>query len=70
VIGEETNRLLMYLIFTNRKREHPLHVISFGNSGIGKTYLQEKVGELIPEEDKVEITSLSENAFIILAGRS
>ncbi len=27
VIGEETNRLLMYLIFTSRKREHPLHVI-------------------------------------------
>ncbi len=46
VIGEETNRLLMYLIFTSRKREHPLHVISLGNSGIGKTYLQEKVGEL------------------------
>ncbi|MGN6292959.1 MAG: hypothetical protein ACTHMV_09470 [Chitinophagaceae bacterium] len=54
VIGEETNRLLMYLIFTSQKREHPLHVISLGNSGIGKTYLQEKVGELIPEEDKVD----------------
>jgi len=63
VIGEETNRLLMYLIFTSRKREHPLHIISLGNSGIGKTYLQEKVGELIPEEDKVEITTLSENAL-------
>ena len=37
VIGEETNRLLMYLIFTIRKREHPLHVISLGDSGIGYT---------------------------------
>ncbi len=27
VIGEETNRLLMYLLFTSRKREHRLHVI-------------------------------------------
>ncbi|WP_188112295.1 hypothetical protein [Aquimarina sp. RZ0] len=27
VIGEETNRLLMYLIFTSRKRQQPLHVI-------------------------------------------
>lgn len=53
VIGEEVNRLLMYLIFTSRKREHPLHIISLGSSGIGKTYLQEKVGELIPAEDKV-----------------
>lgn len=50
VIGEETNRLLMYLIFASRKREHPLHIISLGNSGIGKTYLQDKVGELIPEK--------------------
>ncbi len=63
VIGEEVNRLLMYLIFTSRKREQPLHIISLGSSGIGKTYLQEKVGELIPAEDKLEITVLSENAL-------
>ncbi len=63
VIGEEQNRLLMYIIFTSRKREHPLHIISLGSSAAGKTYLQEKVSELIPEEDKLEITSLSENAF-------
>jgi hypothetical protein len=69
VIGEETNRLLMYLIFTSRKREHPLHIISLGNSGIGKTYLQEKVGELIPEEDKIEITTLSENALYYFGQR-
>lgn len=30
---------------------------------IGKTHLQEKVSALIPEEDKLEITSLSGNAF-------
>ncbi|MBA3704325.1 MAG: hypothetical protein H0W84_00040 [Bacteroidetes bacterium] len=69
VIGEELNRLLMYLIFTSRKREHPLHIISLGNSGTGKTYLQEKVGELIPEEDKLEITVLSENAFYYFGQR-
>jgi len=63
VIGEETNRLLMYLIFTSRKRDNPLHVISLGASGIGKTHLQEKLSSLIPEEDKLEITSLSGNAF-------
>ncbi|MAE82080.1 MAG: hypothetical protein CMB80_05045 [Flammeovirgaceae bacterium] len=63
VIGEETNRLLMYLIFTSRKRENPLHVISLGSSGIGKTHLQEKVSALIPEEDKLEITTLSGNAL-------
>ena len=34
-----------------------------GSSGNGKTYLQEKVSELIPEEDKQEITQVTENAF-------
>jgi len=63
VIGEETNRLLMYLIFTSRLTANPLHCISLGSSGVGKTHLQSKVAELIPQEDKVEITVLSANAF-------
>jgi predicted transcriptional regulator len=63
VIGEEINRLLMYLIFTSRKTNNPLHCISLGSSGAGKTHLQSKVGELIPEEDKIEMTALSANAF-------
>ncbi len=63
VIGEEVNRLIMYLIFTSRKLQRPLHIISFGSSGVGKSHLQEKVGELIPKEDKIELTSVSANAF-------
>ncbi|SEC76264.1 hypothetical protein SAMN04489761_3504 [Tenacibaculum sp. MAR_2009_124] len=63
VIGEHVNRLLMYLIFTSRKTNNPLHCISLGSSGVGKTHLQSKVAELIPEEDKIEITVLSANAF-------
>lgn len=63
VIGEVDNRLLMYLIFTSRKTNNPLHCISLGSSGAGKTHLQSKVAELIPEEDKIEITVLSANAF-------
>lgn len=63
VIGEVDNRLLMYIIFTSRKTNSPLHCISLGSSGTGKTHLQSKVSELIPEEDKIEITVLSANAF-------
>jgi len=63
VIGEINNRLLMYLIFTSRKTNNPLHAISLGSSGTGKTHLQSKVSELIPNEDKIEITVLSANAF-------
>lgn len=63
IVGEELNRLIMWLIYTSRKTAKPLHIISMGSSGTGKSHLQEKVGELIPEEDKIEITALTENAF-------
>jgi hypothetical protein len=69
VIGEELNRILMYIIFTSRKLNHPLHIVSLGSSGTGKTHLQEKVSELIPDEDKLEITTLSENAFYYFGQR-
>jgi predicted transcriptional regulator len=63
VIGEHYNRLLMYIVLTSRKRENPLHIISFGSSGAGKSHLQEKLAELIPEEDKIASTSLTSNAL-------
>ena len=63
LVGEENNRLLMFLVFTSRLRSQPLHIISLGASGTGKTYLQEKVADLIPNEHKLEITALSENAL-------
>ena len=63
VMGEKVNRLLMFLVFTSRLRNKPLHIISLGGSGTGKTYLQEKIAELIPESDKLEITTISENAL-------
>jgi hypothetical protein len=63
LIGEETNSLIAYLTYTSRKRHTPLHLMCLGASGTGKTWLQEKVSELMPEEDKLEITTLSSNAF-------
>ena len=63
IIGEETNALIAYLTYTSRKRHTPLHLMCLGASGTGKTWLQEKVSELVPEEDKLEITTLSMNAF-------
>ena len=63
IIGEETNALIAYLTYTSRKRHTPLHLMCLGASGTGKTWLQEKVSELMPEEDKLEITTLSMNAF-------
>jgi len=63
VTGKESNRLRMHLIFTSRKRENPLHIISLGSSGAGKSHFHEKLAELIPDEDKIESTSLTSNAL-------
>ena len=63
MVGEEINRLLMYLVFTSRLRKNPLNVICLGSSGTGKTHLQEKIAELIPNEQIVDATALSDNAL-------
>jgi DNA primase len=63
VVGEEINRLILWITYATRKRADPLHVICLGASGTGKTYLQEKVSDLIPEEDKISGTAISENAL-------
>lgn len=63
LIGEENNSMIAYLTYSSRKRHTPLHLMCLGASGTGKTWLQEKVSELMPEEDKLEITTLSSNAF-------
>jgi DNA primase catalytic core len=63
IVGEIKNRLIMFLVFLSRITHEPLHLISFGSSGTGKTYLQENVAKLIPDEDKLEITTLSGNAL-------
>jgi DNA primase len=63
LVGEETNRLIAYLVYSSRKLAVPLHLMFLGSSGSGKTWLQEKVSELIPAEEKIEITQITENAF-------
>ena len=63
ITGEETNSLIAYLVYCTRKQPVPLHIMFLGASGSGKTYLQEKISELIPGEDKIEITQITENAL-------
>jgi DNA primase/DNA-binding MarR family transcriptional regulator len=63
IVGETTNGLIAYLVYTMRKGASPLHVMFMGASGSGKTYLQERISELIPPEDKIEITQITGNAL-------
>ena len=63
LVGEQKNGLLLYFLYLTRLFEEPLHAIIFGKSGSGKTYLQTKVSECLPEESVRTITSLSENVL-------
>ncbi|WP_052598404.1 CHC2 zinc finger domain-containing protein [Aureispira sp. CCB-QB1] len=63
IVGERISAMIMYLCFSSRKLEKPLHVISLGSSGSLKTHLQESIAELIPEHEVINITSLSDNAL-------
>jgi len=63
VVGEEKNRLIMWTVFTSRLTDNPLHILCLGASGTGKTYLQERISELIPKPHKVSFTASTENAL-------
>ena len=50
LVGEERNGLLLFFLYLSRFFDEPLHAIIFGKSGSGKTYLQTRVSECLPQE--------------------
>ena len=63
IVGETTNRLLLYLAMTSRKTEEPLAVQILSSSGAGKSHLQDAVLSLCPDEDLIKLTSLTDRAL-------
>ncbi len=63
VVGEEQNRLLAFCCCSSYKSGRPLHLISQGASGQGKTHLQEAIARLMPPEDVIQVTRVSEYGF-------
>lgn len=63
LIGEQKNGLLLFFLYLSRLFDDPLHAIIYGKSGSGKTYLQTKISECLPEESVRTITSLTENTL-------
>ena len=63
IVGEQINSLILYIAMTSRKMHDPLSVICLAKSGVGKSYLMEKVALCIPPEDTKEHTQFSGNSF-------
>jgi DNA primase len=61
--GEEMNKLLCYLAAVSRKIEEPLSVMIQSRSAAGKSFLQDTVLSMVPEEDFVKYTRLTDQAL-------
>lgn len=63
VVGEENNRLFLFVVAVSHLMQKPLNVIVQGSSGSGKSYLIKKVSHLVPQEKVKRYTRLSEKSF-------
>lgn len=66
-VGEDLNKELLYLCASSRKRNNPLSVLILSQSASGKSYLVDCVRHLMPEEDVIAVTSLSDQALNYLS---
>lgn len=62
-VGEDLNKQLLYLCASSRKMADPMSVLILSQSASGKSFLVESVRRLMPSEDVVAVTSLSDQAL-------
>ena len=63
VTGEETNKLVGYLAAVSRKLDEPLSVLVQSRSAAGKSTLQDAILSLVPDEDYVKYTRITDQAL-------
>jgi DNA primase catalytic core len=68
--GEPMNKLLCYIAAISRKMDEPLSVMIQSRSAAGKSFLQDTVLSLIPEEDTIKYTRLTDQALFYKASDS
>jgi len=62
-VGEELNKQLLYIAAASRKLDDPISLLIISSSSAGKSYLVDTVKRLMPEEDVMAVTSLSDQAL-------
>ena len=63
IIGEETNRILLFVIASSYKMPDTLHGLIQGSSGSGKTRLLKVISQLMPDEEVKRYTRVTDNSF-------
>ncbi|CAM3723234.1 hypothetical protein POKO110462_17135 [Pontibacter korlensis] len=63
VVGEEENRLFLFVLATSYKMPEPLHGLIQGSSGSGKTRLLKIISTLMPPEDVKRFTRVTQTSF-------
>lgn len=62
-VGEDLNKILLYVCASSRKLADPISVLILSQSASGKSFLVDSVKKLMPSEDVVAVTSLSDQAL-------
>jgi DNA primase len=62
-VGEELNKQLIYIAASSRKLADPISILILSASASGKSFLVDTVRKLIPPEDVIAVTSLSDQAL-------
>ena len=63
ITGEDNNRIFLFVIATSYKMPDTLHALIQGSSGSGKTYLSRQITDLMPKEDVIRLTRVTESSF-------
>lgn len=63
VVGEEHNRIFLFCIASSYKMPETLHALIQGSSGSGKTHLLASILNMIPTEDVISLTRVTESSF-------
>ena len=63
VVGEENNRVFLFVIASSYKMSETLHALIQGSSGSGKTHLLNTIMDFMPPEDTISLTRVTESSF-------
>ncbi len=63
IVGEEKNRILLFIIASSYKMPDTLHALIQGSSGSGKTRLLKVISDMMPSEDVKRYTRVTDNSF-------